>query len=145
MKPLLAFLIVIATFQHIHANESPISCGFRLQDGEDFLSSPNVTAKPGESFEIAVTREYTQEPGLMLPMGVILKGKTKWIDGRIHYSLILTIRDSTEYRGDDDTHKFAAFKTDEYLLSGSTVAGSELPTELTNGKKVTLMLSQGNK
>ncbi len=138
---LITLLLATSTFHVFPADDHRISCGFRLQDGKDILSSPSVTAKPGQPFEIAITRDYVQEPGLLLPMGVILKGQTSWMDGKVHYSFTLTIRDSTANRTDHHTSKYAAFKTEEYLLSGIAVPGKDHSIVLSHGKKITLLLS----
>lgn len=139
-KHLIAIACIMLLSHALYAEDSLISTVFRVQQGDNLLSAPTVTAKANHPFKIEVTQPFVQAPGLSLSTGVILDGKTEMKNGKILYSFILTVR---EFEGDKSTgdQKASAFKTREYLLSGDTLPGKEIKLDLGSKMLVSLTLS----
>ena len=140
MKHILHSIIFLICISSVHATINTIKIGAKLKELENITITPSLIVKSGEKGQIAITKKFIQDSDLSLPVGVTLDTVANIKDGKICYSVLLTIRESIESSGNTKLKAVSAFKTRELMLSGVANSGDLVTAKLDEQTTLTISL-----
>lgn len=144
MKQIITIIVAVFSIASAHAESDLIRIGAVVQEGESVLTTPTVIVTPGKKAQISVSQNFIQDSNLSLPTGVILDTVADFKDGKIIYSILLTIRETKGSNGDATVKAVSTFQTRELMLCGAASSGEKVEARLDDKTTLTISLDRTN-